>query len=490
MNAIVAAALRMTAYAFVSRRFVFVFAIALVCTNASARSALAEPAPDAARPVGAIGAPRAMTLPEALAYAHEHQPRIRAALARVSAERVQADVASGPWLPTVGVTAQIFGATANNTTAGYAAFSAIDIPRIGGTRAVSAGSATLTPYASTFAGLGVTQEVFDFGRIAAQTAAADALVEVRKHDADAERLDIEFNVEESFFAVQAAKGVLAAAEGAFERARAHRDLAQAGVKSGLRPPIELTRAEADLQRFDTGRTRARGGVSIAQNVLATAIGSNDPAVDAADSVKSPADMPALATAIRRASERDPHLRMALAQLKAQEERSRAIGAELRPNLSATATISARAGGASPSSGDRADYAGWLPTVPNWDVGLVLSWPIFDGTTIARQKASRALEDVRKDEIDIARQLLVARIEQAYVAVEVIRAALPSLVHALDAAMANYTQADARFRAGLGTSVELADAEALRASAEIDLAIGTFELAKARAAFGRAIAEGL
>lgn len=71
-----------------------------------------------------------------------------------------------------------------------------------------------------------------------------------------------------------------------------------------------------------------------------------------------------------------------------------------------------------------------------------------------------------------------------------RDVLPSLQHELEAARANYAQADARFKAGLGTSVELADAEGLRIDAEIRLAIGLYDLEKARAAFGRAIAEGL
>jgi len=63
-----------------------------------------------------------------------------------------------------------------------------------------------------------------------------------------------------------------------------------------------------------------------------------------------------------------------------------------------------------------------------------------------------------------------------------------LRRSLDAAVANYAQADARFRSGLGNAVELADAEALRTDAEIQLALGSFELARARAALGRAIAE--
>ncbi|MEA2753367.1 MAG: outer membrane protein, partial [Myxococcales bacterium] len=345
-------------------------------------------------------------------------------------------------------------------------------------------------YASTVVGVGLTQEVFEFGRIAAQSAAADALIEVGKHDADAVRLDIELGVEEAFFAVQAAKAVLQASEGALERARAHRDLAQAGVGSGLRSPIELTRAEADLQRFDIGRIRARGGVTVSQSVLAAAIGSSELSLDAAAAGPTIADMPALANAIQQASARDPRLMQTLAQLKAQEQQSRAVGAELRPDVFLTGTLSGRAGGAAPTNGDRADYSGLLPSVPNWDAGLILSWPLFDGTITARRDASRAQEQVRRDEIDAARQFVVANVQQAYVHVEVARATLPGLRRAVEAALANYAQADARFKAGLGTSVELADAEGLRARSEIDLAIGAFELVRARAMFGRAIAEGL
>jgi outer membrane protein TolC len=166
-----------------------------------------------------------------------------------------------------------------------------------------------------------------------------------------------------------------------------------------------------------------------------------------------------------------------------------VGALLRPDLSVTGTISGRAGGAQPSgNGIAPDGNGWVPYVPNWDVGIVLSWPIFDGTTRARVDASRAHEEENRAIVDVVRHEEVARVRIAYAAVDVARAALPSLQHSLDAARANYAQADARFRSGMATSVELADAETLRTDAEIQLALGQFELARARAAFGRAIAE--
>jgi outer membrane protein TolC len=433
---------------------------------------------------------RTMTLDEAIALARAHQPAIRAALSRIAARHAEADVPRAEWLPTFGVTAQLFGATANNTTGTYVSpGSFMDLPRIGGTRVVATGA--WQPYASTLVGAGLTQEVFDFGRIAAKAAALDALVDMEKQHARAATLEVTFSVEEAYFAVLAAKGILQASDDAYERSRAHRDLARAGVGAGLRSPIELTRAEADLARFDIGRIRARGALLTAQTTLAATVGVEDAALDASGPPTAPPDVPALETAIAQATERDPGILATIAALRAEEKHTRAIAAELRPDLSLTATLSGRAGAAPPSgNGVSADHGGWVPDVANWDVGVVLSWPLFDGTIRARESASRAREQVRRDEVALVRHDRTAVVRETYAAVEVARAALPGLERSVDAARANYAQADARFKSGLGTSVELADAEALRTQADIELALGQFDLARARAAFGRAIAEGM
>jgi len=448
-------------------------------------------------PVQAPQPTRAFTLPEAIAYAHAHQPAIHAALSRVAARMEQAKIPSGQWLPRFGVTAQAFAMTDNNTTGTFAQPFYMDIPRIGGTGVVpDFGSATLSPYGSTFVGAGLLQEVFDFGRIGAQRAAADALADSQKHSADAARLDIDFSVEEAYFSVFAARSIIVASDEAYDRARVHRDLAKKGVDAGLRSPIELTRAEADLARFDVGRIKARGELSIAQSVLAAAIGSPDAADDVSGTAPTPAEMPTLAEAQRLAQQRDPQLAAALSSLKAAQEHTRAVGAEMRPDLSLTATVSGRAGGApynAPGAGGATTTptgAGWIPEIPNWDVGIVLSWPLFDGVIVARRDAAHTEEQVRRDEIDLRREQEMAQVNQAYVSVQVARSALVALQNSVIAARANYDQANARFVSGIGNAVELADAEAVRTNAEIQLALGEFELARARAAFGRAIAEGL
>jgi outer membrane protein len=75
-----------------------------------------------------------------------------------------------------------------------------------------------------------------------------------------------------------------------------------------------------------------------------------------------------------------------------------------------------------------------------------------------------------------------------VTAQVAQVALVALRRSVDAARANYAQADARFKAGLGTSLELADAEAVRTDAEIQLAVGEYDIQRARAALARLLAE--
>jgi len=433
-----------------------------------------------------LGPARALSLDEAVALAESHQPSLKAALDRVKVAEADAQLPRAAWLPRAGAVAEILEGTANNTTASYLATQDVALPRIGGTRIVDRGDWTPSP--STLAAISASQALFDFGRIAAQSAASDATVASERYRAAAEHLAIVLVVKESYFAVQGAKAVLRAAQDGYERTRAHRDLAEAGVHSGLFAPIERTRAEADLARFEVNRMRAEGGVASAQVVLAAAVGGPDRMVDAADGSSPVAPTPPLDQAMKEAAARDPVVQAARARLAAQHTTTRAIGVEMRPDILLTGTLSGRAGGATPSAGPASRSAGWLPDVPNWDLGLILRWPLFDGLVVARQRVSLARERALQSDLEAITQQENAAIQRAYVVAEIARASLASLARSVEAARANYAQAEARFKAGLGTALELADAEYLRTDAEIQLAGGQFELSRARAVLGKLLAE--
>jgi outer membrane protein len=429
-----------------------------------------------------------MTLGEALDYAHLHRPEVLAAAARVDDAVAQAAVTQSRWLPSVVGTAQLLATTTNNTTGSYLGASSFDNPRVSATRAETPTTASLIPEASSLFGVSGRQELFDFGQIAAQEAADDLRSDVRRFEVVSTRLLLDFDVEEAYFAVLAARSIVDAAEQAYQRAEVHRDMARAGVDTGLRRPIELTRAEALLDRFDLERVRAQAGLTSAQLAFGASIGIPGRLLDAAGKVPETSDLPSLDVALARAEERNPDLAAALSKLRAQRQETRAIAATERPNLYASGALSGNAGGAMPTSGEAPVGNGLLPLVPNWDIGVVLGWPLYDPGTVARERVSRKAEEVARGDAEAIRLHLLGSVGKAYVAVEASRDALPILQRTVQAAIANADQANARFDVGLGNAVELADAEDLRIAAEIDLAVGRFELNRTRAALARLLAE--
>lgn len=428
----------------------------------------------------------AMTLPQALEYARAHQPDLAAARARLQAAQAEAQIPRSLYVPRLAATAQALEGTANNTTTSYFGAPGVDIPRIGGTRTVSDG--TWSPEPSTLAGVGVRQEVYDFGRIAALSAVADALVDAQRQGERAVQLDVDAAVVEAFLAVSASHQVLSAAEAALRRAQAHAALAQAGVGSGLRAPIERTRALADVARAQIGLVRAQGALAASQSVFAAAAGAPQATLDAEGDAPPLHPEPSLDAAMRTAVERDPLLSSLEAQVRAGRARTQAIERELRPDLQLTASVNSRAGGNLPTAGNTPSGGGWLPVVPNWDVGLVLTWPLFDKTVLARRDAAAAREIADRALLQSARDRVTSAVQQAVLELHASREALPALEAAERAARDNQAQADARFRAGLGTSVELADAEALLTDAQIQLAVGRFNASRADARLGRVLAE--
>ncbi len=225
-------------------------------------------------------------------------------------------------------------------------------------------------------------------------------------------------------------------------------------------------------------------------MLAAAVGVPEPRLDISGTPPGPRRPSAARPRVRRRyTSRNPELLAALARASGRKRSAtRAIEAETRPNLFLSGALSGNAGGGSPSSGDAAPDHGLLPLVPNWDVGLVLSWPLFDATAVARADKARLVENADREESNAVWQRIVASVEQAYVEAEAARDSLPVLRHTSDAAVANYEQANARFEVGLGNAVELADAEELRTDAEIQLALGTFDLARTRAVLSRLAGE--
>ncbi|HSO35357.1 MAG TPA: TolC family protein, partial [Labilithrix sp.] len=449
-----------------------------------ARSVQAQPTPTTP-PAGAaaevsLGLPRvttSMALEEALTFARTLNPRAKAENARVRLAEERAREPGAAWSPRFGATAQVVGSSNNNSATNWlGSRGAVEFPRIAGTGFLQEPSEiNWKPYVNTVVGVTGEQRIYDFGRIAAETAAADAAVDAQRARLQDQQLSIDLGVREAYTAVLAARSIVGVARDAMLRSRVHRDEARARVLQGMRSRIEQDRAEADLARFEVGVLRAEGGLRAAQAAFAAAVGVPAPLLDASEpATQANVDVPTLDAAMNRAAEFDPAIREALLRTRAAHERVRAAAAQTRPELWAIGTINGAAGGAPRENTTTQTWGqGAVPWVPDYFVGAVLAWRFYDPVLGARTETAAREEDVAAAEQGVVRQESVARVEQTWVSLTVAVRTLTGLERAVTAARANYEQADGRFLSGLGTSTELADAEALRTAAEVDMVLGRF-----------------
>ncbi|MBC7793626.1 MAG: TolC family protein [Clostridia bacterium] len=433
-----------------------------------------------------------LTLLEVLRQARDNNPQVLAADAQVIAQDAQTKIPRALWYPNAAALIEAIGATTNNSTATVLTNASVDLPRIGAT-AISNNS-SWGPNATTLGAVGVRQQLFDFGRISSQSSAADKALEAERAHADGVARDAVFYAAMAYYDVLGARAVTQTSAQAVERARALLAFVVAGIDRGLRPQIERLRMEADLQRFEAQRIRSLGALTNARANLAAAIGAQALEVDVVDDAPEflgcDARTPTVVEATERAEPTDPELREARLRADAQHENARAARTQAYPNLYLTGALSARNGGAEPSSGDATSGNGFVPSVQNWSVGLIFQIPIFDASVNAKVDAAEAGERALRKRAEAVRIGVVTSAAQTVRNLAVAHEALPALERARDAAQGNYAQADARYKAGLGTSVELADAEALRVDAEIQQVLGAHAVARARLAVLRALSEDM
>jgi outer membrane protein len=399
------------------------------------------------------------------------------------------------WLPIAGADLEAYAATVNNTSAlALPGGPGVDLPRLGGVAydpTLNAGSAAAwQPYASTLAAVGVQQQLFDFGRTAALIASADAALAADRHDLELRTLDVKFGATVAFMAVLAAHQIQTAAASAVKRAQAQRDQAAALVRAQLRSRIFLDRAQAELSRFQVSALRAESGLIVAQSSLARVVGYERPLLDATGSPPTPTVLPRAERVIASAAENDPDLKALEARIAEQRQTARATGNLTNPLIYASGTVSLRSGGASAPGVAAPSLDGFLPQTPNWDVGVVASWPFLDPVVSARARTERQHVGVLEAQLAEAKLAVVAAAQDAWAQSDEAERAIPELEQAFASAQQNYDQASVRFTQGLGTTVEIADAETLLTNAEVELAEGQFAFQRSRARVERVMAGGL
>jgi outer membrane protein len=423
----------------------------------------------------APAAASAMTLEQAVRYALAHHPAVAGALARIDGARASRDLAAAARIPTLDAAAMVGGATGNVTAGSF--FPMSGVPGSSGpVGTTSLGGAAWT----TTAALVSTVPLTGFVRANRLTSARAAAEHAAESGADAVRLDVAYTAAAAYLRAMAAAAAQRATEAGVRRARTLLTRTDALVTQQLRPGADLSRARAELADAERDEANAERQRAIAEAQLAEALGSTTPVaamdtavVAAAPLLASSADHPLIAEA------KD-------AEVAAIRERDvAALG--WWPRLDVVGALWARGSGiavngvVAPSMHD-----GLNPAVPNWALGLSVSWPLlgFPAISAESRRTDAAVAMANASERAVENAVSSARRAADADAAGAAMVAQRSKV-ALDAARIALDQAAARYDAGLSSVADVADAQRLLARAEAADAVAGIESLAAQLGVARA-----
>ena len=405
-----------------------------------------------------------VTLQQAMQYAADNYPAIRASMARVAAQESGVDLARTTYLPRLDSSLQINRATRNNV-AGLL-LPGTTVPGISGPVADDSSSSTIWGSAAGFL---VSWEPFDFGLRGASVDVARTQVARATANAALTRLDVEIRTGDAFLRLAAAQETVRAARANVERQEVFTRTVAVLVKNQLRAGADDSRAQAELALARIQLIQAEQAEQVARAALAQWLGV------------APADVRISGEALLTASPPPPATLpapsthpLAAAQM-ATVDMSRALQAALSrsfaPRVHLQSAFSLRGTGATAGGTHLGGADGLEFDTPNWAVGLTATFPLFDWFALReRQRIEAHGERAEVATYDRITQELAAQSEQARAEMDGARRVAENTPVQLASARVLEQQSRARYDAGLATIIEVADSQRLLLQAEVGDAV--------------------
>jgi len=378
-------------------------------------------APVARPPIPDV-AGRQLTLPEVIVIALETQPLIQSRLYDYAAARFRVDQAIAPLLPQLSAAWQASR-----------------------DRLVPIGTSTPFDLTQNNVRLVLSQILFDFGKTVAATEVSKRLADVAKENLDLQRDLIVLAVKQAYFNLLFGQRLIKVNEEALKRADLNLRSARGFYEVGTQPKSAVVRSEVDVANAKLALIQSHNAEQLARVALNTGMGipvqTPTQIVDIL-SEHQPYQIDhtqLLAEALRRR----PEYKQAKLQVDAAEATVRFQFRNFFPDITGNAFVGR-------ATTDFREI---------WELGVALNWSIFDGgNKIARYREAlaslqSAQAQVRSQELTIAQD-----VEQAYLNVGAADEQIQAARAAVASAEENFRLAKGRFDAGVGTILDLTDAQ--------------------------------
>jgi outer membrane protein len=265
--------------------------------------------------------------------------------------------------------------------------------------------------------------------------------------AQSTELDLAFEAAQRYFALLAAAQKVKVYQKEIEQRSEQLHAAQVKASANLTPQIDVLTAQAALTRAQTDLLEASDQQAIARVALnnAMAIDRNAPDYELADVLTYKQVSGSLESFFASAIAMRPDLRALEAEAQAAGAQVKQARSDYFPSVGATAGYSAMGAG--------------LPAANNFNAGIVVTWPIFNGFATEHQvQEAKALQNAIRYSIEDLEQRVWLDVKSAYLELQTSVERIHQAEATLAASSGQLELADKRYNAGLGNIIELTDAE--------------------------------
>lgn len=297
-------------------------------------------------------------------------------------------------------------------------------------------------YASSVA---LNQMVFDFGKTPTQVSINNLNTESSRFDLINTQDVVILNVKQAYYNVLQAQRNRDVARESVKQFQEHLDQARGFFRVGTKSKIDVTKAEVDLSNAQLNLIKAENQVRLSLVTLNNAMGVPDvPQYTLQDSLFYTKYDLTLEEAIPKAYSQRPDLLSLIKKKEASKASIDLARTGYFPVLSAAANYI---------------YTGTnFPLSEGWNYGLTLSFPIFSGFQTKYQVAeAQANYDTVNANEQSLRLDIYSQIQQAYLSLRQAEESISTSELTVRQAKENVELATGRYRAGVGSPLEVTDA---------------------------------
>ncbi|HEX7621948.1 MAG TPA: TolC family protein, partial [Anaeromyxobacteraceae bacterium] len=326
-------------------------------------------------------------------------------------------------------------------------------------------------------GATASQLLWDFGQSTGRWHAAQASAESQRGSERATASQTVLTVRNAFFLAREQKALFEVARDTLKNLEGHLAQVEAFVKMGTRPEVDVFQARADRANGRVQLITAENAYASSRAQLNQAMGVVGPTdYEVADEVLPPVagEEGGLEPLVSEAERSRPDLTALEQQARAQELTVGAAQGGYGPALGVSTGLT--------DSGTALDATVW-----NWNATATLTWNIFQGgLTRATVSEARANLSAARAQAEVLRQQIRVDVDQARLGVRAAQGSLGAAEEVVVNARERLRLAERRYQEGVGTLVELGDAQVALTTAAAQRAQADYNLSTSRAQLVRAL----